>query len=129
MEHISASFHSLIEEDIDEFSTISVDLLKRVANIRYILSSTASILYTFSHTNEREEEKSYRKLFALLMKFIAKVRNNELHMFFLREIIRRYGLRELEHIVEKTGYTWLNLDREDPASVSICLCNILFVYF
>ena len=94
-----------------------------MANIRFVLSSTASILYSSCQVKQDEAEAQIsKKLFAFLMKFISKVRNSEMHMFFLREIIRRYGLRELDNVVKETEFTWLNLDREDESHVSIIFC-------
>lgn len=118
----------LIKDEIDVHNEITVDLLKNVANTRFILSSTASILQTYCKlkaSGKRSVDKEYQKLFALLMKFILKVRKSEIHMFFLREVIRRYGVKELDNIVKETEFTWLNLEVEDPTKVRVMQINIL----
>ena len=42
-----------------------------------------------------------------------------MHLFILKQIVFEHGYRELDHVIERSEYDWLNIRREnaDPANV------------
>ena len=114
VDHVVSCLQQFVEKDIDDHTVVSVELLQSVARIRFALTSTATILFDHVHADEDEKNEStaqtqHKKLFAYLFKFIDSFANREIHLFFVRMIIRRYGLRELDNIVKATGFDWLNV--------------------
>ena len=111
-------------------SKLSIELLKHMAMTRFSLVGSVSLL-NLSYLTQSEIEidnqvaKELKRLFAILMKLVLAVKNSSVHMFILRQIIHCYGIKDLQVIIEKSKFNWLNLDttKTDDLVSAVLFCS------
>ena len=107
--------------ELQHTDEMNINLLKQVAYARLSLVGASSILcqryLTDYKISDAKQEKEFKQLLALLTKFIMAAQNSDGHMFLLRQIIRNYGNRELQLVIEQSQINCLNLQRATNAQV------------
>ena len=93
-----------------------IGILRLIAIIRICLTASADVLteegmkFITQHENKKELEEGLEALIGNLGLFFKdeKFRNTEIHMFFYRQITRKYGRQELKNIIKE--YPWLKFN-------------------
>ncbi|XP_065676806.1 E3 ubiquitin-protein ligase rnf213-alpha-like isoform X4 [Hydra vulgaris] len=91
-------------------SLTEVSLLERVAALRITLKVSAQVMcaWFFGGTfNETKVKRSFDSFLALLTKFILKYKDSRPYFYFLKQIVRNYGIQGLKEIVIKPELDWL----------------------
>ena len=92
---------------------LGVNLLKIITKARICLNACADILST-KRWNEISEDNQMKgiseQLIANLGMLIKGFKNSDMHMFFHRQVIFKYGRQELLNIINRNS--WLALDIE-----------------
>nr|XP_047126393.1 E3 ubiquitin-protein ligase RNF213 isoform X3 [Hydra vulgaris] len=91
-------------------SLTEVLLLERVAALRISLTVSAQVLCTWflgETFNETKIKKNFDSFLALLTKFILKYKDSQPYFYFLKQIVRSYGIQGLKEIVIKPEVDWL----------------------
>ncbi|XP_065676513.1 E3 ubiquitin-protein ligase rnf213-alpha-like isoform X2 [Hydra vulgaris] len=87
-----------------------VSLLERVAALRITLTVSAQVLCTWfleGTFNETKVKRNFDSFLALLTKFILKYKDSQPYFYFLKQIVRNYGIQGLKEIVLKPEVDWL----------------------
>ncbi|XP_065678667.1 E3 ubiquitin-protein ligase rnf213-alpha isoform X7 [Hydra vulgaris] len=93
-----------------------VPLLKRIAGLRVILGISAQVLYIWflgsSSYKESIKPRIFDRFLASLTKFILKYKDSQLYFYFLKQIVRNYGIQSLKEIAMKPELDWI-LDKDE----------------
>ena len=102
----------LADGDLEEWK-LGVKLLRMITKARICLSACADILSTKEWKIISEDIKMKQiseELVGNLGALIKDFKNSDMHMFFHRQVIFKYGRQELLNITNK--HTWLALEIE-----------------
>lgn len=99
-------------------SQISANQLKNVARARVAIASACKLLcdiYITEKEVDRMDSQTLKAFFPLLMRYIEPQSNTQLHCFVLRQIVFEHGFRELNQVIQRSEYDWLNMQFDEPA--------------
>ena len=97
---------------------INANHLKNVARARVAITTACELLCHIHITGkelDRNDTEILQAFFPLLMGYIRPELNSQLHFFILRQIVFEHGYRELDQVIRRSEYNWLNLHINDPA--------------
>jgi len=72
---------------------------------------SAKGLQCISESTDPQVNQEFEKLTASIGLFMKEYNNTDIHMFFHRQVIHKYGKQELANIIAK--YPWIEFERED----------------
>ena len=114
--------------------TIDSRFLKEVAKARVAIITLCKLLCEIyvSDTKIADSGDSERlkSIFPLLIKYTKPERNSELHLFVLRQIVFEHGYRELDQVIQRSEYDWLNLQHangNNEAQVKLIFIFLLYI--
>ena len=96
---------------------MNIELLRMIATTRICLEASAGILSTEGQRfltdiqHDIQLKKNLEKVKANLALFIKDVGNADMHLFFHRFVIHKYGKQELLEIIKK--YPWMEFQKQD----------------
>ena len=91
---------------------INSRILKDVARARVAITTVCKLLCEMYVSNTKIDDADSDRLkqfFPLLINYIQPEVNSELHLFVLRQIVFDHGYRELDQVIQRSEYEWLNL--------------------
>ncbi|XP_065678766.1 E3 ubiquitin-protein ligase rnf213-alpha isoform X3 [Hydra vulgaris] len=104
-------------------SLAEVSLLESIAVLRITLRLSARILCT-RFLGENYDEKKIKRRFdgflAALTKFVLKFKDSQPYYYFLKQIVRNYGIQSLKEIVMNPEVDWLLNQNESFNNMTNC---------
>jgi len=95
---------------------LNVNLLRLIATTRICLAACADVLsaegqiFISECTNDKLKQK-FEELTGNLGLFMTDFRNTDMHMFFHRQVIHKYGKQELVDMIKK--YSYIEFEKQD----------------
>ena len=102
--------------DADDGHHVNVHLLRLIATARVCLAACADVLSAegqkfISECKNDKVKQKFEMLTGNLGLFMRDFSNTDMHMFFHRQVIHKYGKQELVDIIKK--YSYIEFDKKD----------------
>lgn len=95
---------------------MNIKLLRLIANTRICLEASADILSAkgqefIKDSQEEALKQNFKTLIGNLSLFMKDFRNTDIHLFFQRYVIHKYGRQELANIIE--NYSFVKFEKQE----------------
>ncbi|XP_065678762.1 E3 ubiquitin-protein ligase rnf213-alpha isoform X2 [Hydra vulgaris] len=101
--------YDLKEKFTSDISNSNSKFFEAVASARLFLGYSADILYLwFAKKNtDVQLKKKFNSFFETLGSFLIKYKNTPMHIYILKQIVRKYGIDSLKNILAQANADWL----------------------
>ncbi|XP_047126737.1 E3 ubiquitin-protein ligase rnf213-alpha isoform X2 [Hydra vulgaris] len=107
--------HDLEEKFTLDSSNTNPKFLESIASARLFLGYSADILYSWfaKENKDMQLKKNFNSFFATLGKFLIKYKNTSMHIYVLKQIVRKNGVESLKKILMEVDADWLVFEEKE----------------
>ncbi|XP_065674932.1 E3 ubiquitin-protein ligase rnf213-alpha-like isoform X2 [Hydra vulgaris] len=118
LDAVSEGLHDIydLEEKFTlDSSNTNPKFLESIASARLFLGYSADILYSWfaKENKDAQLKKNFNSFFATLGKFLIKYKNTSMHIYVLKQIVRKNGVESLKKILMEVDADWLVFEEKE----------------
>ena len=99
----------------DTSPQMNIKLLRLIAQARICLEASADILSVkgrdFIEESQKDLKQNFMELIGNLALVMKEFRNTDIHLFFHRYVVHKYGRQELADIIQ--NYSWIEFEKQN----------------